>query len=460
MVRTLVSLAPATVPRLADVGTGLDTVLASAGLALLIGVALAIVPAWVAAHADVRSVLQDGSRGAAGASRSGKRLRTTLVVAEVALAVVITVQAGLLFRSFATLLDTDPGFKAEHLLTLQMYTPDHLTTQDARRAFYERWFARIAALPGVEAVGGTTRIPLGSSNVTTSVRAEGDTAPPAALPEVEFRRGSPDYFRAMGMPMLRGRAFLPSERPSDPPVVVINQTMARVVFGTDDVVGKRLQTGPDPNGTWLTVVGVVGDVHHSSLEVAPPAELYVNMLNNPANAPFIAVRTSGDPVALVDSLRRVAKELDPRLVLFDIRTMSDLRSASLAERRFVLTLVSGFGILALLLAVVGVYGVLALVVAERTSELSLRIALGAAPASVVRLVIGQAVRLSAIGIGIGLAIAVGAATMTQSVLVGVTAYDPATYLVVPVLLLLGATAAAAAPARRALRADPASALRC
>lgn len=459
MMRMLVALAPSTVPRLADVGTGRETLLASAGLTLLIGVALAVVPAWVAAHADVRGALHDASRGAAGASRSGTRLRTALVVAEVALAVVITVQAGLLFRSFAALLDRDPGFKAEHLLTLELNIPDHITAIEARRAFYADWFARVAALPGVEAVGGTTRIPLGSSNVTTSVRAEGNTAPPAALPDVEFRRGSPDYFRAMGMPVVRGRSFLASDRPTDPPLAVINEAMARVVFGHEDPIGRRFQNGPDPSGPWFTVVGVVGDVHHSSLEVAPPPELYINMLHSPPNSPFMAVRTTGDPLALVASLRRVAASLDPRLVLYDVRTMSELRSASLAERRFVLALVGGFGLLALALAGVGVYGVLALVVAERRAELGLRMALGAAPASVARLVVAQALRLTAIGIVVGLTIAVASATATRSVLIGVTAYDPATYLTVPILLLVGAAAAAAAPAHRAGRADPAAALR-
>ena len=459
MVRALAALAPATVPRLSDVGAGAETLAASAALALVIGMALAIVPAWVAARADVRAVLQDGSRGAAGVSRSGSGLRTTLVVAEVALAVVLTIQAGLLFRSFAALLETDPGFRADHLLTLQMNTPDHITAPEARRAFYEQWFARVAALPGVDAVGGTTRIPLGSSNVTTSVRAEGNTAAPAALPEVEFRRGSVDYFRAMGMPIVRGRGFLASDRPTDPPAVVINETMARVVFGDADPIGRRLQTGPDPSAGWMTVVGVVGDVRHSSLEAAPPPELYLNMLHNPANAPFIAVRTSGDPLALVEPLRAVARALDPRLVLYDVRTMSDLRAASLAERRFVLTLVSGFGLLAVLLAVVGVYGVLALVVAERTSEMGLRMALGAAPAAVVRLVLGQALRLSAAGIAIGLSVAAGAAALTRGVLVGVTAYDPVTYVTVPLVLVAGAAIAALVPAVRAMRADPALALR-
>lgn len=459
MVRGLVALAPATVPRLTDVGAGAEALAASAALALLIGTALAIVPAWVAARTDVRELLQEGSRGATGLSRSGTRLRTTLVVAEIALAVLITVQAGLLFRSFAALLATDPGFRADHLLTLQMNMPDHITAPEARRAFYERWFARVAALPGVEAVGGTTRIPLGSSNVTTSVRAEGNTAPAAALPEVEFRRASSDYFRAMGIPVVRGRGFLASDRPTDPPVVVINQQMARVVFGDADPLGRRLRNGPGADAPWLTVVGVVGDVRHASLEVEPPPELYVNLLHNPPTAPFIAVRTTGDPLALVDALRATAAAIDPRLALYDIRTMSDLREASLAERRFVLTLVTGFGLLALVLAAVGVYGVLALVVTERTSEMGLRLALGAAPAAVLRLVLAQAIGLSAVGIGLGLGLAAGASVFTRSALVGVTAWDPLTYVSVPLMVLAGATLAACVPAARAMRADPALALR-
>lgn len=459
LVRALVALAPATVPRIADVGAGVETFAASAGLALVIGIAIAIVPVWVAARIDVRGVLQDGSRSAAGVSRSGGRLRTTLVVAEVALAVVITIQAGLLFRSFASVVATDPGFQTDGLLTFQMGTPDRLTSVEARRAFYGDWFERLRAIPGVTAAGGTTRIPLGSSNITTSARAEGNTEPASSLPEVEFRRASTDYFKAMGMPIVKGRPFQAADRPTDPPVAVINETMARVVFPGMDPIGRRLQTGPGANSPWITVVGVVGDVRHNSLEVAPPPELYVDMRGTPPNGPFIAVRTTGDPLALVDTIRRVARDADSTLVLSDFHTMSELRSASLAERRFVLMLVSGFGVLALLLAVVGVYGVLALVVAERASEMGLRMALGAAPATVVRLVLGQALSLAAVGIGVGLVAAAGAAGLTRGVLVGVTAYDPGTFLLVPAVLLAGAALAALVPARRAMKADPALALR-
>lgn len=459
LLRGLVALAPATVPRIADVGAGLETWVASAGLALAIGIALAIVPVWVAARTDVRGALQDGSRGAAGVSRSGGRLRTTLVVAEVALAAVITIQAGLLFRSFTTVVTTDPGFQTENLLTFQMGTPDRLTAVEAKRAFYDDWFARLQAIPGVTAVGGTTRIPLGSSSVTTSARAEGNTGAASSLPEVEFRRASSDYFRAMGMPIVKGRAFSAADRPTDPAVAVINETMARVVFPGVDPVGRRLQIGPDATGAWITVVGVVGDIRHNSLEVAPPPEMYIDMRANPPNGPFMAVRTAGDPLALVETIRGIARSADSTLVISDFRTMSDLRAASLAERRFVLTLVSGFGVLALLLAVVGVYGVLALVVAERTSEMGLRMALGAAPGAVVRLVLGQALALAAVGIALGLVVAAGASGVTRGVLIGVTAYDPLTYASVPALLFAGAALAALVPARRAMKADPALALR-
>ena len=227
-----------------------------------------------------------------------------------------------------------------------MNTPERITTVEARRAFYEEWFTRVAALPGVEAVGGTTRIPLGSSNVTTSVRAEGNTAPAAALPEVEFRRGSPDYFRAMGMPLVRGRGFLASDLPADPPLVVINQTMARLVFGTVDPIGRRLQTRPDPSDSWLTVVGVVGDVRHTSLEAAPPPELYVTWPHNPANAPFMAVRTCGGAAALVDGCARWPTTRPPPGALRH-PTMATCGGRQLARAPFVLISLRGFGVLAL-----------------------------------------------------------------------------------------------------------------
>ena len=332
MVRMLVALAPATVPRMSDVGTGAETLIASAALALVIGVALAIVPAWVAAHADVRGVLQDGSRGAAGASRAGTRLRTTLVVAEVALAVVITIQAGLLFRSFSALLATDPGFTSEHLLTLEMNTPERTTMVEVRRAFYQEWFSRVAALPGVEAVGGTTRIPLGSSSVTTSVRAEGNAAPPAALPEVEFRRGSPDYFRAMGMPLVRGRGFLASDLPTDPPLVVINQTLARLSSAPS--IRSAGACRPGPTERQLAHGGRRGRrrAPQFARSRAPP-ELYVNMAHNPATRRSWQCARAESRCWSSRACAGWPRSSRPRLALYDIRTMDDLRTAALAERR-------------------------------------------------------------------------------------------------------------------------------
>jgi putative ABC transport system permease protein len=414
---------------------------------------------WAASRADVRASLQDASRGATGASAAGRRLRTVLVAGQVALAAALAVQAGLLARSFDQLRRVDPGFQPDHLLTLQMNVPDRHTTADARRAFYQEWFARIEALPGVVAVGGTTRIPLGSTNVSTTVVVQGRAVDTSRLPEVEFRRAMHDYFSAMRIPIRQGREFTAEDGPTAPQVAVVNETLAAQVFPGENPVGQRVALGPSGDGPWLTIVGVIGDVRHGSLEAPPPPELYISYLQNPPVSPFMAVRTSGDPAALTAQLRDVSRALDPSLLLFDIRTMEDLRAASVGERRFTLTLVLAFGLVALTLAAVGVYGTMALMVTERTSELGLRVALGAMPGSVVRLVVGSALKVTAAGLLIGLAVGAAAARLLESQLFGVATFDPVTFLAVPLTLAVAGALAALAPARRAVQVDPLTALR-
>jgi ABC-type antimicrobial peptide transport system permease subunit len=239
---------------------------------------------------------------------------------------------------------------------------------------------------------------------------------------------------------------------------VINETLAARVFPGEDPIGKRLAVGTDADAPWLTVVGVIGDVRHGSLEQPPSAEIYLNYLSNPPNGPFVVVRTAGDPAALATSVRQMARTIDPTLTLFDVRTMESLRSASVGERRFTLVLVAAFGVVALLLAAVGVYGVVALVVTERTSELGLRVALGANPIAVGRLVVGEALRVTFVGLGAGLLIGAGVARLIDMQLFGVAALDPVTFAAVPIALVAAATAAAMAPAVRAMRLDPMHAL--
>ena len=459
-VRGLVALAPQTIPRLAEIrpdGTVLGVTIA---VAVLAGIGIGLVPAVAASRPDLRDALQDGGRGAAGASPKARRLRSALVMSEVALAVVLSAGAVLLLRSFTSLLSVNPGFRPEGLLTMQVTLPQRLTTADAQLAYYDELFERLRALPGVVAAGGTTRLPLGSTAVSTTIDVEGRPRSDADLPEVQFRRAVDDFFGAMQMPITRGRGFTREDGPQAPPAAVINEAMAARLFPGEDPIGRRIRTGPNPvRNPWMTVVGVVGDVRHTGLDQAPAAELYIPHRQGPPVAPFVVLRTRGDAAGMADALRRSLREFDRGLAVFDIRTMLDVRAASVAPRRFILVLVSGFGLLALTLAAVGVYGVMALVVGERTREVGVRLALGAQPRVVLWMVLAQATRLALAGVVIGLVAAALLAPLLERQLFGIRPYDPVTFAAVPAMLLLVAAAAAFAPARRAMRIEPTHAMR-
>jgi predicted permease len=457
-VRFLVGIAPPELPRLHEIQPDLTILFFTAAVSLAAGVLVGIAPAIAAGRGDVQRALKDTTRGVAGGVLR-QRLRATLVVGEVALAVVLTVGAGLLLRSFVTLLSVDPGFRADNLLTLQVQLPRRLAAPAARSAFYAEMFARIDSLPGVVASGGTTRLPLGSTNVSTRIMIDGRSMTPGEMPEVEFRRAVHDYFGAMGMPLLRGRSFTREDGPGTPPVAVINQAMARRLWPTDDPVGKRFNTGTSPQTPWTTVIGVVGDLRHAGLDVEPAAELYIWYLQNPPVAPFLVVRAKGDPAALAESVRAELKSLEKDMAVYDMRTMNEVLAASVAERRFILVLAIAFGALALTLAAVGVYGVMALVVSERTQEMGIRLALGAEPLKVLGLVVRQGLALAGTGIAVGFAASLALTPLMAGQLYGVGAIDPATLAAVPALLSAVALLACILPARRAMRVDPVTALR-
>lgn len=457
-VQLLVALAPSNLPRLNEISVDLRVVGITFVISVLSGVIVGLLPALNAASASPQGALQEHGRGNTG-NAGRRRLRGALVVAEVALAVLVTASAGLLLRSFVSLLNVDPGFRPEQLLTWQMNIPQRLRTPDERRAFYVDFFARLQALPGVTAVGGTTRLPLGSTSVTTTVDIEGRPRLVADLPEVEFRRNLHDYFLAMGIPILRGRGFTNQDLPSSPPVVVINDTMARRLFAGENPVGQRVRLGPEPTAAWMEIVGVIGDVRHTGLEREPAPEIYVHYLQNPPVAPFVVIRTTGDPALLAETVRAEARAIDKDLPLYDMRTMLDVRAASVAERRFILLLVGAFGVLALVLAAVGVYGVMSVVVGERTQEMGVRLALGARASQVVGLVLGEAARLALLGVVIGVVAAMTLAPLLASQLYGVQPLDPLTFAGVPLVLLVLAAIAAIVPALRAMRLDPVTALR-
>ena len=452
----LLALAPADMPRLGEVHADATVVGFTFVLSLITGIAIGIVPAMAASRPELQTALKTAGRGAT-AGRGQRRLRSGLVVAEVALAVVLTLGAGLLLRSFLSVLAVDPGFQSDRLLTLQIALPPKYQTPAQRITLYDDLFARLEALPGVQSSGGTTRLPLGSTNVTTKVGVEGTDKPRAEWPEVEFRRAVHHYFDAMGIPVIRGRAFTAADTADAPAVVVINQTMARQLFPNVDPVGKRLRMSGST--TWSLVVGVIGDVRHSGLEAPAAPEMYMPHLQGPPTNPFIVVRTSGDPALLTTTVRNEVRALDKDIAAYDIRPMAQVRAESVGQRRFVLLLVAAFGALALIMAAVGVYGVMALIVTERTAEIGIRLALGARPGTVLRLVVTQGVTLAALGIAFGVAASLTLTPLLTTQLFGIRPLDPMTLAAVPLLLLMIAAIACYVPARRAMRIDPVDALR-
>jgi predicted permease len=352
----------------------------------------------------------------------------------------------------------DPGFASDHLLTLKINAPAR--AQHALVPFYDQLFAKIESIPGVIGVGGTTRIPLGSTEVSTKLEIEGVPRAAAELPEVEMRRAIHNYFPAMAIPLLQGRAFTTDDTAASPRVAIVNETLARRLFPDGNVVGRHVRMGPAaPDAPWTTIVGVIGDVHHTTLEQAPKPEYYISGRQGPPVAPMLAIRTSGDPALMAETIRRELRAFDATMPVFDVQTMESIRSTSVSQRRFLMTLVLLFGGLAVALAAVGVYGVMALAVSERTAEVGVRLALGANTTDILGLVLGQAARLSVIGVAIGLAGALAMAPLLANQLFGVAPLDPVTFLAVPIILLAVAIGATLGPARRAMRVDPTTMLR-
>lgn len=455
-IRLLTALAPGDIPRLSDIVLDWRVAVVTMAIAVVTGLLIGVLPAATAASISPQNVLQEYGRGTVG-SRRHRRYRAALLVAQVSFACVLTIGAGLLLRSFKSVLDVDPGFATDRLLTWQMNLPDHLRSADERRAFYRDFFTRLEQLPGVVSVGGTTRLPLGSTSVTTRLEIQGRPLPAADLPEVEFRRALHQYFDAMRIPILRGRGFNLDDGPSAPPVVVVNAALAQRLFAGTEPVGTFVRTGT--NSPWMEIVGVIGDVRHSGLEQQPAPEMYIPYLQNPPVSPFIVIRTARDPAALAAGVRAEAQRIDKDLPLFDMRTMEAVRSDSVAQRRFITLLVVLFGAMAVVLAAVGVRGVIAVWVNERMHDMSVRLALGASPRQLWRMVMLHAGRLTSVGLLVGLALTWIGMPLVGTLLFGVAPTDALTLAIVPIALLAIALAASFFPARRAAFADPAALLR-
>ncbi len=460
-VRALVAAIPPErlrgLPYLADLGLGWRLLAGTVALSLLAGVLFGLIPAVRVLRPRLADALRQGARGSSDGG--GARLRDALVAAELGLTVVLLTGALLFGRSLARVYDVDPGFRAPRVATAMLPLPRAAyATRESRVRFFAQLEERARALPGVESVGLTTKLPLDPGNVA-SYRVVGmPEAQAAALPDASVRSVNADYFRTLGIPLLRGSTFSGRRDSAATREVIVSATLARQAFGAEDPVGRQLETGV--NGR-ATIVGVVGDVAVGRLEQATEPAFYVPYTQAPEIAMRLALRTRGDAAGMGEAVRRIAQEIDPEVALYQVYTMDSLlrQSESVFLRRFPLLLLGAFAATALLLAIVGTYGVVSYAVAQRVRELGIRIALGASSRRVVGLVVGHVAVVAAVGIGAGLLLAAALSTRAEGLLYGVRATDPATYGAVALLLAVVAAAAAAIPARRASRVDPTLSLR-
>jgi len=462
--RALLALAPEGIPRLSEVSMNVPVFVFALTASALCGIAFGLVPALRASRTPLVETLKEGGRGGLGARH--RRVQQVLAVAEIALALVLSAGAGLMVRSLAELRRVNPGFNPDHLLAFQLSLPRMRYPDDAKvRQFYDQLVARIDALPGVRSTGLSISLPPNLLQVTDNFMVEGQVLPPnqgAPVGPVVFVNAA--FFQTLGVPVLRGRVFEERDREGAPRVVIVNDALAKKYFAGVDPIGRRLKVGgPErpigPDNPWTTVVGVVGDVKYSGLDAPPEPTYYIPFHQNTWRGLWVIVRASGEPQTLSNAIRGVVASLDKDIPTTRMRTMAELMTASVAPPRFRTTLVTLFAMLGVLLAAIGIYGVMAYAVTERTHELGVRIALGADRASVLRLVLGESMVLAAVGIAFGLAGGLAAARLIQSLLFGVTSTDAVTFAATSALLAVTALLASYVPARRAMRVDPMIALR-
>jgi putative ABC transport system permease protein len=461
----IVALNPADIPRIEQVGLDGATLGFAVGISLLTALVFGLVPALAYSKTDLNLSLKDSGRGTTiGAASS--RLRGGLVIMEIALSFVLLIGAGLLLRSFVSLLRVDPGFAPGKVLALQTFIWDRYTTPEQRTAYVNEALERVRSLPGVEAAGVTTALPLleSSSNTSIPLVIEGQPTPQTGQePVAQATIVTGDYFPAMGVRLLGGRLFNTFDTKDSPKVALINETMRRRYWAGEDPLGRKFTVrstrGEGQPATTLEVVGVVGDLRHEGLDKEPRPEFFRPHTQSPSGSIIFVVRTANDPASLIASLKARLWEINRTQPFYFVSTMEQLLSDSLKARRFSLTLFAFFAALALMLAVTGIYGVMSFTAGRRTHEIGVRMALGARRGDVLKLVIGQGMRLALVGVVIGSIAAFALTRLMSSLLYGISANDPATFAGIALLLIVVALAACYFPARRAARVDPLVALR-
>ncbi|MCI0488481.1 MAG: ABC transporter permease [Blastocatellia bacterium] len=457
-VDVLPRLNPSDIPRLSAAGIDFRVLLFTLSLSILTGLIFGLIPALQASRTDLNESLKEGGRGSAGSAR-GRRLRAALVVGEIAVSLVVLIGAGLLVKSFVRLLQTDAGFVSENLLTMNIELARYKEPQQ-RAALAASALERIARIPGVVAAGGGTGLPPAVAQRVTRFEIAGLQIENPDNRTAYFIAVSPDYFHALGTPLLQGRAFDERDAEGAAKVVVISQGMARRLFANDEPLGKQLKlVNQEHDDDWRTIVGVVGDVKYTGLDDPGWSTLYTPFAQTPFLWTYVMVRTASDPGGFAAAIREAVSSVNPDLTAAKIRTMDQLISESVAQPRFNMLLLSIFGLVALALAAVGIYGVIAYSVTERTHEIGIRQALGARAGDILRLIIRQGMLLTLAGVAIGLTAAYWLTRLMEGLLFGVSATDFMTFASISLLLVAVALLACYIPARRATKVDPMIALR-
>jgi putative ABC transport system permease protein len=456
-VQGLVNLMPNNLPRLNDLGIDTNVLLFTLAVSTVTGLAFGLIPALQVSRVDLTETLKEGGGKATGVQGRSTR---ALIILEVAVSLVLLVGAGLLLKSFVLLQQVNPGFDPDHLLALNISLPaTRYSTPEQKGRFFEQLLERLRAVPGVEGAGAALSLPFPGDDILFPIRVEGQPeASPGEQNSINYQVVTPDYFRAMRIPLLAGRDIAAADRADAPGVVVINESAARRYFAGEDPLGRRIRLGAD-DAPPLTVVGVASDVRQRALDAQPKPEAYVSYQQSPFGFMGVAVRTKTDPENVVGAVRGAVAGLDAQVYSGNVHTMKELMRESLARQRSISLLVGVFALLALLLASVGIYGVISQMVTQRTREIGIRIALGANRRDVLRLIVRYGMGLTLVGIIAGLAASFALTRALASLLYEVSASDPLIYFVVALLLSAVALAACLIPARRAMRVDPMVALR-
>jgi putative ABC transport system permease protein len=457
----LLTLAPQNLPRMNNVSLDGRVLAFTAAITLLTGMIFGLIPALQASRPNLNEVMKEAGRGS---TEGGRRrfVRSALVVVEIAAALVLLVGAGLMIKSFWRLQKVDPGFKPDNALTVSVTLPRRKYPEENQQsAFFQQLLEKVSALSGVRSVGATSLLPLSSDDFVTSFGIQDRPSPqPGVGRNTNFFSVSADYFNAMGIPLLRGRLFTERDTKDSPRVAVINETMAKKIFPDEEPLGKRITfdtRGENPE--WFEIVGVVGDVKHYGLDQETTMQTYEPYTQQTASSMTLIVRTTNDSANLTAELRNAVLTLDKEQPISTIGALNQLVSTSVAQRRFSMLLLGVFAAVAMLLAAVGIYGVLSYAVTQRTHEIGIRMALGAGRTDVLRLVVGHGMILTGIGVAAGLGAAFLLTRLMTTLLFGVRATDPATFSLIALLLITVALLACWIPARRATKVDPMVALR-